>query len=266
MTPLEKFKKHWLGRIFLIAAVCISGTWYVSDELFVKPRDFEIQALTRRVRVLEKQITNSNTSPSKSGKSKIDDAIVVPQIPVKSLGLSEFGNEWARNNYGREWKIFNDNKWGGESVIWYEIVQKEYSNDHFLSLHFDLSNSRDDEYCGIYTEFSDPPYGILDVSPYTGIEFDARYNQLPQANSPRFFVQVAVLGIPNYAYHEVEFTFQKDSKIFMPIQIHFSKLKTPGWAGTEYELDLSKVFRIGFTINGNGAVGVMDIDNLRLIK
>ena len=194
-------------------------------------------------------------------------AINIPTIPVKSRGLSEFGNEWPRNNYGREWKIFNDSKWFGKSIIWYEMVRKNQNNDYFMRIHFKLGNPPPTPaYCGIYTEFSDPPYGILDLSAYNGIEFEARYKAETPNNPVKFFLQIAVLGIPNYEYHEAEFTIPEGLETFTLIRIPFSQLKTPIWAGTQYEFDKSRIFRIGLVIKGNRASGILDFDNLRLIK
>ena len=43
MTIIDRIKNNWIGGIIALSAICITGTWYTSFELFVKPRDFTIE-------------------------------------------------------------------------------------------------------------------------------------------------------------------------------------------------------------------------------
>jgi hypothetical protein len=79
--------------------------------------------------------------------------LLILTVQLRSYGIAEFGNRWARNNLGQEWQIFSDSKWGGKSTIWYEIVRHEKLDDFYISIHFVLGPS-EQAYCGIYTEFS----------------------------------------------------------------------------------------------------------------
>lgn len=198
----------------------------------------------------------------------ISNPVEAKKILVKSLGLSEFGNEWPRNNYGKEWKIFNDSKWYGKSIIWYEMVKRYQGNDndHFMRVHFNLGNPPPNPYtyCGIYTEVTEPPYGFLDLSDYSGIEFEARYERDSPNTPVRFALQVAILGIQDYAYHEVEFTISEGDEDFFWVRAPFSNLKTPIFAGKHIEFNKSRIFRISLVIKGNGTSGILDFDNLRL--
>jgi hypothetical protein len=65
MTLIEQLKKHWIGSVIMIAAICISTTWLVSIELFVKPRDFRIEELRSKIADLNERIKELQTNPSK---------------------------------------------------------------------------------------------------------------------------------------------------------------------------------------------------------
>lgn len=64
MNIAEKIKKHWFGGIISFAAICIGGTWLLSNELLVKPRDFEIQILNTRITELKQQIKDLKEIPA----------------------------------------------------------------------------------------------------------------------------------------------------------------------------------------------------------
>ena len=108
------------------------------------------------------------------------------RIDIKSDYISDFNRDFPRNTYGQEWKVFNDSKWFGKSIIWYELVSKNNDNeklDNFMRIHYQLGDIQPSlSYCGVYTEFSDPPYGVLDLSSYNGIEFDIRYKEEAQSS------------------------------------------------------------------------------------
>lgn len=51
----EKVRKHWIWFAMIVVSTAIGVTWKVAHELYVKPRDDEIQRLTRRIADLEKR-------------------------------------------------------------------------------------------------------------------------------------------------------------------------------------------------------------------
>ncbi|MGK7924646.1 MAG: hypothetical protein AB4290_05220 [Spirulina sp.] len=92
----------------------------------------------------------------------------------------------------------------GTSKISYTLIsnnQNNSENDNFLRINYSLGNSGPSiPYCGIYTDFSTPPYGVLtNVSSYNGVEFDVRSKQQEDSGNPKkLFISIASLGIPNY--------------------------------------------------------------------
>ncbi len=189
-------------------------------------------------------------------------------IPSPSLAEFPAGEEYPRNSYNYEWKVFNDGKYLGNSLIWYEVLDRtDRTNDRFLRVHIATGTRYHLPYCGVYTDFSYPPYQVLDVSQYKGIEFDARW--LPEPNTtnvPQFFIQVAMLGTPYYKYHEMEFSIPPGDTRFALVRIPFSVLRTPSHAETQYDFDPRKMFRIGFTVKGKDMKGYLDLDSVRLFQ
>lgn len=49
----EKVRKHWIWFAMIVLSTAIGVTWKVAHELYVKPRDDEIQRLNRRIAELE---------------------------------------------------------------------------------------------------------------------------------------------------------------------------------------------------------------------
>ncbi len=43
MTLIDRVKEHWLGGVILVGAVSVATTWFIANEVLVKPRDFTIQ-------------------------------------------------------------------------------------------------------------------------------------------------------------------------------------------------------------------------------
>lgn len=184
-------------------------------------------------------------------------------IPISPL-VADFSSEYPWNSYGYEWKILNDNKMGGDSTAWYQAIDTpNLAGDYFLRLHYKLGTHWHLPYAGIYTDFSYPPYAPWDFSGYTGIEFEVR-NTAPATANTTYFLQVAMLHIPGYEYHEAAFKVQNAGNQWDHVQVPFSMLKTPPWALTQHQSDLTQVFRIAFTVKGSATSGYLDLDNIRL--
>lgn len=43
-----KLRKHWLVSLAIYTVSLVASTWYVANEIFVKPRDFELESLRRK--------------------------------------------------------------------------------------------------------------------------------------------------------------------------------------------------------------------------
>ena len=55
MDLIERLGKHWLVGAFTLAATCVGTTWYVANEILVKPRDYTIKQLENLKNDLAKQ-------------------------------------------------------------------------------------------------------------------------------------------------------------------------------------------------------------------
>ncbi len=64
MNIVNKIKEHWVGGTIVFAVICISGTWYASNELLVKPREFEIQRLNTLNTELKQQVKDLKKVPA----------------------------------------------------------------------------------------------------------------------------------------------------------------------------------------------------------
>jgi hypothetical protein len=80
MDLLEKIKGHWFVGLVVFACILISSTWYVSYELLVKPRDFEIERLEARIAELQKRGKELQSKVATSSSS--DNARVLEPIWV----------------------------------------------------------------------------------------------------------------------------------------------------------------------------------------
>ena len=62
----ERFEKHWLGALGIVAVVAAAGAWGVLNEVLVRPRDEELMRLERRLAELD---GNHSTAPDELGSS-----------------------------------------------------------------------------------------------------------------------------------------------------------------------------------------------------
>jgi len=209
-------------------------------------------------------------------KTDLPDGVIADFVP--RFPESKF-RDFARNNRGFEWKHITDNKIGGTSVISYKLdIDPERPEKDFLRIEFktgEANSERRQPYCGVYTDFSAPPYKVIDVSEYKRIQIRARYRPAEgvpsDAKPPTFFIQLASLGIPDYEYHEIEFTpgvafpKPKDTPTYA-----FSDFQTPWWSkdNRKHLLDLKRIFRVGIVIKSDeGEVsGHLDLDDIRFVK
>lgn len=60
----ERFEKHWLGTVVLVAVVVAGGTWTVLSQVLVRPRDEELARLERRLEELDGKGRNTSPSPA----------------------------------------------------------------------------------------------------------------------------------------------------------------------------------------------------------
>lgn len=78
VTLTEKIKKHWLVSVLLICTAVSGATWKVLDEVLVRPREFRISTLEKKIvelsnekAHLEKQITDATREISRSSDDKV---------------------------------------------------------------------------------------------------------------------------------------------------------------------------------------------------
>lgn len=88
MRPIaEMLKDNWLVSILLVCAAVAATTWKVSDEVFVKPRDFRIDVLQKQHETDEKQISQLQTKIDRKEKEIADStkaALMPPSDNVKN--------------------------------------------------------------------------------------------------------------------------------------------------------------------------------------
>src|SRR4029079_8300603 len=60
----ERFEKHWLGTVLLVAVVIAGGTWTVLNQVLVRPRDEELARLERRLEELDGKGRNTSPAPA----------------------------------------------------------------------------------------------------------------------------------------------------------------------------------------------------------
>ena len=197
----------------------------------------------------------------------------IPRLKLDA-SFANFGNVWPTTNTGRDWQIFNDNKFLGHSAVWYETVPNpRVPNDFVLRIHFSLDRGprsmAGDAYAGIFVDLN-PPLGSVDLSEYSGISFRARRVDDPNAQSLRFIVNLANPEIKNFAYHEFEFTdrLQRGGAL-APVSLPFALFHQPDWATAADRVssfDASNVYRISFFVKGDRGAGYMDLDDIEFIR
>jgi TIR domain len=217
-------------------------------------------------------------------RSELPGNMLIPTVPVESKEIAVFRNQYPRNRFDQEWQIFSDSKWGGKSTIWYTMEPHDQMEAHeklggyYMSIHFKIIDPHltfdrsGMGYCGVYTEFSSPPAGMVNLSAYEGIEFYARYKpKKPEDSSAvEFFLQVAIYKRPeyikDYGYHEKRFPLTSNAANFKRRGIKFSELQTPAWSSTS-DFDKTKIFRIALVIKSRRpAEGYLHFDGLRLFE
>ena len=150
-------------------------------------------------------------------------------------------------------------------MIIFETINRDEDKDHFMRILFKLDNPPPySAYCGVYTQFSTPPYVMADFSYYNSIEFEIRYKTKISDNPLNLSLQIGVLGIPDYEYHEKSFEIPGGLINFAKVIIPFKQFKTPTWAKRRHEFDKSKIFRIALIIKGKETEGYIDVDNFKL--
>lgn len=187
--------------------------------------------------------------------------------------IATFGNEWPRTNMGTELNIFSDGKFLNRSSVSYETIKYPQADDYFLRIHFSLERSArsliGDAYCGVYFEWTEPPPIPIDASSYMGLRFRASYSLGANKTKPRFIMNVATIGMPNFEYHEYDFSKHLSTPHeFQTVEIPFNLLRVPAWAAspeTKRIFDSSRMFRISIVIKGTNQSGYLDIDDITFV-
>ena len=74
MDLVESIRKKWFGSLIIICAICSSSTWYIANEIAVKPRDFEIQRLRIQLADLQKKIDEQHNQI----KNNLKETQIIP--------------------------------------------------------------------------------------------------------------------------------------------------------------------------------------------
>jgi len=203
-------------------------------------------------------------------QSKMPDAAAGTSARLPPPVIATFTDKWPRSDLRTELGIFTDSKFLGRSSIWYETIQHPNQLDYFLRVHFRLDRGPrslvPDAYCGIYTDWTQPPPAPVNASQYSGLSLRASYSLLSKASErPSFLLNLATLGTNDGEYHEANFTPQLPApgSGFARIELPFSSFQIPQGVTTgDHPFDPSKVFRIAIVIKGRRAEGTLDLDDL----
>lgn len=98
-------------------------------------------------------------------------------ITAEFKDIATFKDGEPVNAYNVIWSTYNDSRYRGQSTVWYEVIKREgKGGDHFMRIHFILKRNRiidtKPAYCGVYTEFTDPPGIPKDLSKFEGLSIE----------------------------------------------------------------------------------------------
>lgn len=192
----------------------------------------------------------------------------ISSAPLPEDGkIAFFSTDCGTNDFGEEWADFNDNKLGGRSAVIWSVVKEGNSDNNYLQMEFSIKKGRTDPYCGVYSFLSDHPVCSRDLRRWNAIQLRCKGTWQEKQNV-HFFVQIATLGIKDYAFYEAELTFLKGKNEWTSVTVPFDRFHQPYWKTTQAEpFDLSKVFKVAFYVRADdGAQGVLCLDDIRCLR
>jgi hypothetical protein len=108
MGLLEKLKEHWLGGVILIGCAIAGTTWFIANEVLVKPRDFAIEQQKTSIADMRQKIKDLQEEKG-NGASDSSHTPAAPEL--RSAGPSAppataLEPTWI--NEGRPFLMFDD--------------------------------------------------------------------------------------------------------------------------------------------------------------
>jgi hypothetical protein len=85
----DRLQKHWLGGVASLAAVCVSATWAVLNEVSVKPRDFRIsdqQTTITQLKERMQELERHSKDLGRGGDERLEPTWVNVDRAMPALG------------------------------------------------------------------------------------------------------------------------------------------------------------------------------------
>jgi DNA repair exonuclease SbcCD ATPase subunit len=83
MNLFERVKQHWIGGVIAIAFLCMSTTWFAINEILVRPRDFEIEKLTKEHLNLKSELNELKTRIANSKEGELQEEVRNLKIQIE---------------------------------------------------------------------------------------------------------------------------------------------------------------------------------------